>query len=86
MKKSKINPKTKSYEPRFYGSLGLISWPKKLCKTKLILLGMRRKSVGHLFDTFGLEKIAQGKLHLMVPRLAFRTSTCFKAYLFWAWS
>ena len=59
MKKSKINRvKESPTNQGFIVSLGLISWPKKLYKTKLVLLGLRRKSMGHLFDSFGLGKIA----------------------------
>ena len=87
MKKSKINRvKESPTNQGFMQSLGLISWPKKLYKTKLVLLGLRRKSMGHLFDSFGLRKKAQEKLDLMVPRLGFRAFSCFKAYLIWAWS
>ena len=46
----------------FIVSLGLISWPKKLYKTKLVLLGLIGKSMGHLFNSFGLGTKAQEKL------------------------
>ena len=72
MKKSKINRvKESPMNQGFMESLGLISWPKKLYKIKLVLLGLRRKSMGHLFNSFGLGKKAQEKLDLMVPRLGF---------------
>ena len=66
----------------FIVSLGLISWPRKLYKTKLVLLVLRRKSMGHLFNSFGLGTNAQEKMVLMAPRLGFRAFTCFEAYLF----
>ena len=42
--------------------------------------------MGHLFNSFGLGKKPQEKEVLIAPRLVFRASTCFKAYLLWAWS
>ena len=58
MKKSKINRvKESPTNQGFIVSLGLISWPKKLYETKLVLLGLRIKSMGHLFNSFGLGKI-----------------------------
>ena len=83
MKKCKINCVEKSpMNQGFNISLDLISWPKKLYKTKLVLLGLRRNSIGHIFNSFGLGKKVQEKLDLMVPRLGFRIFSCFKAYLF----
>ena len=63
MKKNKINRVEKSLMNQGFNiSLGLISWPKKLCETKFVFLDLKKNSMGHLFNSFGLGKKAQEKL------------------------